>query len=276
MQNLCAIYESQKQIYDMTEKYLSGFKALQVHNTPLKEINEHIIWMFWNDEGWMPKIVKRCIESVRRHVNDRVIILTENTVGDYITIPEHVMEKYRRGIISQTHFSDILRVSLLSVYGGTWIDATVYLTGSIPEKYMKCDLCMVRGDTWGMDEYHRLTGMCSSWYISSRPGNEFIVAVRDALFGYWALEEKLKEYFLIHILIAGLLDTNKRYKKQWDDMSFLSAQDAHYLSANLTKTFSEEKWRDIKEVSFMHKLSYKIRVSNFDSFYKKIMRNEIS
>lgn len=275
MQELCAIYERQKEIYDMTEKYIISFKAQPSHNAPLKEITEHIIWMFWNDMGWMPKIVKRCIESVKRHVDCRVIILTENTVQEYITLPEHVMEKYSKGMISQTHFSDILRVSLLSVYGGTWIDATVYLTDSIPSKYMKCNLCIVRGDTWGLDQYHKLTNMCSSWFISSRPKNEFIVAIRDALYGYWYLEEELKEYFLIHIMIAKLLDSNINYKRQWEEMPFLSSQDAHYLSSNLSKPFCEEKWHDIKDVTFMHKLSYKIRVGNFDSFLHKIMRNEI-
>lgn len=276
MQKLCSTYERQKEIYDMAEKYAAGFEVLQVHNTPLKEINEHIVWMFWNDMGWMPKIVNRCIESVKRHVDFTVIILTENTVQDYITIPEHVMEKYRKGIISQTHFSDILRVSLLSVYGGTWIDATVYLTGSIPEKYMNCNLCIVRGDTWGMDEYNNLTNRCSSWYISSGSQNKFIVAVRDTLYGYWNLEEELKEYFLIHIIIARLLDGNVNFRRQWDEMPFLSSQDAHYLNANLSRDFDEEKWQDIKEVTFMHKLSYKARVGNFNSFFKKIMRNEIS
>ena len=30
------------------------------------------------------------------------------------------------GIIDYTKISDILRVSLLAKYGGTWVDATIY------------------------------------------------------------------------------------------------------------------------------------------------------
>lgn len=277
MQELCVIYKRRKEIYDTTEKYIAGFTALPVHNVPLREIKEPVVWMFWNDMGWMPKIVRRCMESVKRHTDRRIILLTEETVGDYITIPEHVMEKYRKGIISQAHFSDILRVSLLSIYGGTWIDATVYLTAPIPKKYTDCNLCFVRGDTWGMDdEYCKLTNRCSNWYISSKPQNEFIVALRNALCGYWYLENELKDYFFFHIMLAKLLDSNQSYRNQWEDMPFLSSQDAHYLNANLSKPFQEERWQDIKEVTFMHKLSYKARVGNFDSFLHKIMRNEIS
>lgn len=276
MQKLCAGYKRKKEIYDMTEKYISSFEVQPIHNAPLKEINEPVIWMFWNDAGWMPKIVKRCMESVKRHASCRIIMLTDKTVGDYVAIPGHIMEKYNKGIISQTHFSDILRVSLLSVYGGTWMDATVYLTAPIPSKYTDCDLCLVRGDTWGLDQCHRLTNMCSNWYISSKPENKFIEAVKNALYGYWYLEEELKDYFFFHIMLAKLLDSNINFREQWDAMPFLSSQDAHYLNANLSRTFSEEKWEDIKKVAFMHKLSYKARVGNFESFFHKIMRNEIS
>lgn len=276
MQELCVAYEKQKEIYATVPKYIASFKELSFHISPLKALNKHIIWMFWNDMRWMPQIVKRCIESVKHYADCDVIIVTDKTILDYVEIPDYILDKYNNSIISQTHFSDILRVSLLSVYGGTWIDATVYLTSPIPKKYRDCNLCIVRGDTWGLDKYNRMTSMCSSWYMATRPENEFIVAIRDALYGYWYLEEELKEYFLIHIIFAKLLDSNQDFRRQWDEMPFLSSQDAHYLNANLSRTFSEEKWQDIKEVTFMHKLTYKARVANFDSFFHKIMRNEIS
>ena len=38
------------------------------------------------------------------------------------------MDKYKKGIFTRTHFSDILRLELLTKYGGTWIDASVLIT----------------------------------------------------------------------------------------------------------------------------------------------------
>ena len=58
-------------------------------------------------------------------------------------------------------------------------------------------------------------------------------------------------------------------------MPFLSSQDAHYLNSIQYQKFDDTKWNEIKEVSFMHKRSYRAKVGDFESYYKKIMRNEI-
>ena len=40
------------------------------------------------------------------------------------------------GTISNTHFSDLIRLNLLNQYGGTWIDSTCLQTEKIPD-YIK-------------------------------------------------------------------------------------------------------------------------------------------
>lgn len=274
MDDMYTVVERQRKIYDAVDKYGEWAEISPDYNIPLKKIDKPIIWMYWNDMRLMPKIVRRCIESVKRHADREVLLLTEDTVQEYINIPVFIWEKYKKNIITTTHFSDILRVALLAVYGGTWIDATVYFTDDIPKKYLDCDLCMVRGDTWILYEFHKYV-RGSSWYISSCVGNEFITDIRNHLYGYWTREETLKEYFLIHVIIARLLAGNKEYQKQWKSMPFISSQDAHYLYSMLMENFDEDMWKEIKAVSFIHKLTYKMQVGNFDSYYKKIMRDEI-
>lgn len=274
MQDMYEIVERQKEIYDSVDEYAALAEILPEYNIPLKKLDGQVVWMYWNDKRLIPKIVKRCIESVQRHVKRDVVLLTENTVREYVNLPVFVWEKYKNDVITPTHFSDILRVALLTVYGGTWIDATVYLTGDIPKRYLDCELCMVRGDTWRQYKIQKFI-CCSSWYISACPGNEFITAVRNALYGYWTKEDELKEYFLIHIFIARLLDENADYKRQWINMPFLSSQNTHYLNSMQHQKFDDIKWNEIKEVSFMHKLSYKTKADDYECYYKKIMRNEI-
>lgn len=40
--------------------------------------------------------------------------------------PKYIEEKWKRGVITHTHMTDLLRLELLIRYGGTWIDATVF------------------------------------------------------------------------------------------------------------------------------------------------------
>ncbi len=274
MDDMYAVVERQTKLYNTIDQYIEQAEILSDYNVPLKKIDKPVIWMYWNDLRLMPKIVKRCIESVKRHAGREVILLTDDTVQEYVNLPVFIWEKYKQGAITKTHFSDILRIALLAVYGGTWIDATVYFTDDIPRKYLDCDLCMVRGDTWLLYDFQKCV-RCSSWYISACSENGFIMDIRNHLYGYWAKEETLKEYYLLHIIVARLLDQNTDYKKQWKNMPFISSQDAHYLHSMLPQTFDEDMWREIKAVSFIHKLTYKMQVGNFESYFKKIMRDEI-
>ena len=76
----------------------------------------------------MPDIAKACFNSIKTHAdNHPVILITEKNYKDYITFPSYIIEKQQNGILDLTHFSDILRASLLRKYGGIWMDCTVLI-----------------------------------------------------------------------------------------------------------------------------------------------------
>ena len=54
-------------------------------------------------------------------------------MGQYVDIPDYILQKYRAGKMTRTHFSDILRLHLLSRYGGVWIDSTILMTEHLPK-----------------------------------------------------------------------------------------------------------------------------------------------
>ncbi|WP_395675757.1 capsular polysaccharide synthesis protein [Enterobacter sp.] len=80
-----------------------------------------IIWICWfQGLESAPELVKRCIESVQRNTPDaQVVILTDDNIPDYLSLPEHIKTKYQAGLISKAQYSDIVRCSLLYQYGGS-------------------------------------------------------------------------------------------------------------------------------------------------------------
>lgn len=54
-----------------------------------------------------------------------------NNYHEYVTLPDYVVEKQKKGNISLTHFSDVLRFTLVYEYGGIWFDATIYQNGAL-------------------------------------------------------------------------------------------------------------------------------------------------
>jgi mannosyltransferase OCH1-like enzyme len=94
--------------------------------------HERKIWMCWM-QGLenAPELVRQCYKQIKKNITDReIVLITEENIDEYVSFPSYIQEKYKKGIISHTHFSDLLRIELLCKYGGTWIDSTVFCSGS--------------------------------------------------------------------------------------------------------------------------------------------------
>lgn len=86
--------------------------------------------------------MKACHASLLRHLPpDRELIeITEANLSQYVELPDFVWERYRAGRLSMAHLSDLIRVNLLIRYGGTWVDATVFLSdGNLPAAMLDAD-----------------------------------------------------------------------------------------------------------------------------------------
>ena len=86
-----------------------------------------LIWMLW-DKGWAkaPPVQSMCLHSVIRQNTDfdvRAINISE--AETLINRTLHYSNKTWAAASIQAK-SDIIRVELLSAYGGIWVDATVY------------------------------------------------------------------------------------------------------------------------------------------------------
>ena len=106
---------------------------------------DRIIWQYWA-QGYnnVPEVVSRCLKSVEKYASDyQIIRLTDDNLSEYLVFPEFIYNK--RPLYSKAHFSDILRLMLLKAYGGIWMDASIFLTGPIPENIASCDFFVFLG-----------------------------------------------------------------------------------------------------------------------------------
>ena len=115
----------------------------------MQNIEAPFIWsMWWQGTDNLPEVVKMCFREIQKHRGSHPFtIITEDNYGDYISLPEYITDGLNNGTISRTHFSDIVRMYLLSRYGGMWIDATVLVTRDIPEEFFGMNYCTLRRPT---------------------------------------------------------------------------------------------------------------------------------
>lgn len=241
-------------------------------NENVEKKHEKKIWIAWfQGMEQAPDVVKKCYESIRNQFADyEIVVITDENYTDYVTFPDYIMEKYRKGIITKTHFSDLLRIELLSGYGGTWMDATVFCSGgSVPAYMMESDLFMFQMLKPGLD------GHCtsvSSWFITATSDNKIIRLVRALLYQYWEKANSLVDYFLVHDFFQMAIEA---YPKEWKKVVPFSNSVPHILLLRLFEEYDQNIYESVTQMTPIHKMSYKFseeQMAKEGTYYSKLFK----
>ena len=176
-------------------------------------------------------------------------------------------------------FSDILRTCLLIQHGGIWIDATVLLTEELPSYITDADLFVFQNDL-KID----LDGLnMASYFISAKKDNKILKETLSALIQYWKENRFLVNYFTFLHTFTMVTQESKENKELFKKVPFFSFLPVQQFQGELLNQYSEERWREIKKISGIHKLTHKQSVltkeKNIDitgTFYEKLINKEIN
>ena len=217
------------------------------------------VWVCWfQGVENAPLLVRRCYESLCKYLRDReIVLITQDNLFNYVQFPDYILKKWEAGVITNTHFSDLLRLELLIKYGGTWIDATVLCTsGKYPKYLFDSDLFFFQKLKPGKD------GDCiplSSWFITSISNNKILIATRELLYTYWHEHDFLVDYFLFHHFMYMACE---EYPEEYNKVVKFSNSIPHILSLGLFQQYDEEKYQALVDMTCFHKLSYKLNEDN--------------
>ncbi len=255
-------------IYTFLKSRYSGFlkKYKKVHNS-VHEYSDTVWWCWFQGEENAPEIVKACLESVRKNMpGKKVIVITEKNMYDYVSMPDFIIEKYKKGIISRTHFSDLLRLELLIRHGGLWIDSTVLCT-DCPDYAFNTPLFAFK-----TNEKNDPATVAQNWFISAEKNNPILTLTRDLLHNYWKCHNILIHYFIFYFFLKLAAE---KYSEEWNSIPFYSDVPPHILQRELFTQYTEKRIAQLKRMSDIHKLTYKFKdESNLEkqgTFYKKIL-----
>jgi hypothetical protein len=248
-------------------------KNIKKDESKINNEKEKIIWFCWLqgvDEA--PLLVKRCYESIQKFCFDyKINFIDSKNFLQYTNIPDYIISKWNKGIISNTHFSDILRINLLAEQGGTWIDSTVLLTAKIPQDIENSSLFMFR--TYKPGSNGKAVNL-SSWFISANRENKILKLTQEFLFYYWKKQNYLCDYFLLHNFIQIAFEI---YPEEETLIPKYTNETPHFMLFELSKEFNRQKWTSFCNQSFCHKLTYKLtdkEESKSGTFYKFILEKK--
>lgn len=153
---------------------------------------DYTIWTcWWQGEENMPEVIKECHKSLIRNANGhRVILITNDNFKNFIDLPDWLLEKLQNKQISYSHFSDIIRLSLLKKYGGRWVDAALFLTR--PHNFF--------GNFYMPKLSKRNDSICQGkwWFgiIYASPEHKLINFILDCLLIYWEKFNSTIDYLM--------------------------------------------------------------------------------
>ena len=256
----------------LRKKYRRFIAEYKVNSQPLPRTRSNKVWVCWF-QGMenAPALVQRCYRSLQENLPDReIILLTEENYRDYVTFPSYMQDKIDSGIITKTHFSDLLRLELLISHGGTWIDATVFCTGNnIPAYMLDSDLFLFQNLKPGADGHCTLI---SSWFMTACTNHPILLLTRAFLYHYWKTHNSLVDYFLIHDFFQLAIEA---YPEEWEAVIPFSNSTPHILLLRLFEEYNAPHYQSICAQTPFHKLSYKFTSEQAalpDTYYQKIFQ----
>ena len=235
----------------------------------------HKIWVcWWQGLENAPEIVKACIKSIKRHAGPyEVICITKKNYRNFIQFPDWIEEKREHGVFSITHFSDILRMSLLAKYGGIWVDATFFCVGVGFETYMEQPLWSIKRPDYKHGSV--ACGNFSGFSLGCSQENRWMFGViRDFLFNYWKDNEKLIDYLLIDYAVVLAQRHNAKIAEAFKRIE-PNNPNCDELCKVLGNPYDADKWEKIKKDTVLFKLTWKQhfdkKVNGKKTFYGKLI-----
>lgn len=240
-----------KNLKSIAEKYFDESPIIdKTIDTP------NIIWVFWwQGKDSMPPVIKECFNSVLRNANGRdVKLLTGSNYQDYVQLPPHILEKFRKGIISYTHFSDILRVALLKEHGGLWIDAAIFVTKPITictKNFYSPKLSMIPHDSPHMHLW--VIGV-----MGTPPNLPLFSYLYDVLIEYWTKFNAEFSYLMFDFFIRYGYEHWVWLKDLMDNRP-IDSPDLHWPRYRFTQEVDEKMLNKLVDNNAFLSLTYRIQ-----------------
>ena len=257
----------------------------------LKKVPKKIWFLWFQGYDKSPLVAKKCFESWQKQNPDwEIHFLCEDNLAEYIDLD---LKGDRLARLGKPHQSDLVRLKLLTEYGGVWVDSTCFCISPLDnwlEKYVNSGFFAFRNP--GRDR------VMSNWFLAAEKNSIITASLYKNLMDYWhnhnlsnqgkkiiikALNKvlnrnkyailttklwfsplvtkilKVYPHFVFHYKFLALIDRDSRCREIWQHTPEISANIPHkILHLDMSKPLTEEIKQEIDEqTATLYKLNWK-------------------
>lgn len=243
--------ELKKELGDVLDRFKS-------HTGDVSYNENAPIWISWL-QGYdsAPPLVKKCIDNIKKSTTHPVNLITLENMSDYVQLPDYIVKKFKEGKIINAQFADILRMTLLSEYGGLWIDATIFIPNGIPESVFQGEFytCKRKPVQSGYVSDYKWT----TFLIGCQKGCVIADTVKELFFEYLKRRDYLVDYFLFDYFLYLTYENIPHAKELIDNLPYNNSK-IEELQGMMNMPFNEEEYKKLIEAedTIFYKLSWRM------------------
>lgn len=216
------LYEEQHKImYDYIDRNLKQHRMMDYTGCRAvkNDIDDQNIWVCWlQGESAMPKVVRICYNNLKKNANGhKVILITWNNLNDYLSVSPTIMNKVGKGL-SLIAYSDFIRLNLLSIYGGLWVDATFLITAPLDESIFESRFFSIKNNV------HSNALVCKyRWavnFVYASKNSDIMKHIRNLFCAFWEQNKRSINYLLIDYCFEYEAINNRIFTQLLEDMPF--------------------------------------------------------
>lgn len=250
-------------------------KEWEVREEQLEETKDIVpVWCcWWQGKEKMPELVQMCnhrLEKVIPKQKAKLFFITLENYKEYVALPDYIVTKFDTGKISMTEMSDILRVTLLSKFGGFWIDSTVFISGDFPVEFISKNYFVQR--MYDEEKWKReaCKGRWCGFLLSGSKSNLIFQYLRDAFYLWWKKYDCVIDYVIFDYFLLSAYKKIPQVKIMIDNVPDNNTN-VFEMYKVLNEEYTKEMYDKLTKNTVFHKLTYKMELKKFTSDGKETL-----
>ena len=197
----------------------------------------YILWLQGAEKA--PDIIQLCVRSWQIHNPTWTIHLIDwSNLSEYVNLNKlvpNISSRIEDKSITFTALSDLIRLGILTKFGGLWVDATVFCTKPLDSWI----LSYIDNGFFAFEQDVDSELMIGSWFLYAEPHNYLINKWLESVVKYisntsqiglpriklthdeWRARSDTVHYFWMHYIFKDLYDADDRFKQIWDSVRSL-------------------------------------------------------
>ena len=245
---------------------------------PQEDYQIYFCWLQGEDN--LPLLNRCCYNSLKQNAGHyKIVFIDEKNFSDYVDIAPHIIDKFRAGKITPTHFSDILRVNLLERHGGLWLDASILVTAPLEnhESLFEKPFFTIKYHKEKKSSNTFATNISSGRWMVGIQGtnilhNPIYVFIKEFFDEYLRDNDKFANYFLLDFAINLAYENIPAAKKIIDDTPINNLKTC-YARGRLNDLYDDFHFDELED-TFLLSLNRRVPLdmTRDDTVFREIQR----